>query len=29
MVVPICYAFDGQALYSAVDAKPKQAPPEG
>jgi PPOX class probable F420-dependent enzyme len=28
MVVPICYAFDGRALYSAVDAKPKQAPPE-
>lgn len=28
-VVPICYAFDGTALYSAVDAKPKQAPPEG
>ena len=29
MVVPICYAFDGAALYSAVDAKPKQSPPEG
>ena len=29
MVVPICYAFDGTALYSAVDAKPKSAPPEG
>ena len=29
MVVPICYAFDGSALFSAVDAKPKQAPPEG
>ena len=28
MVVPICYAFDGSALFSAVDAKPKQAPPE-
>ena len=28
-VVPICYAFDGRALYSAVDAKPKQARPEG
>lgn len=28
MVVPICYAFDGQDLYSAVDAKPKQSPPE-
>jgi PPOX class probable F420-dependent enzyme len=29
MVVPICYAFDGRALYSAVDAKPKQTRPEG
>jgi len=29
MVVPICYAFDGAALYSAVDAKPKQTPPDG
>lgn len=29
MVVPICYAFDGTVLYSAVDAKPKDAPPEG
>ncbi|MGH7397482.1 MAG: TIGR03668 family PPOX class F420-dependent oxidoreductase [Candidatus Rokuibacteriota bacterium] len=28
LVVPICYAFDGGALYSAVDAKPKQLPPE-
>lgn len=28
MVVPICYAFDGHALYSAVDAKPKQIPLE-
>ena len=27
-VVPICYAFDGSALHSAVDAKPKQGPPE-
>jgi PPOX class probable F420-dependent enzyme len=26
-VVPICYAFDGTALYSAVDAKPKHSPP--
>jgi PPOX class probable F420-dependent enzyme len=23
LVVPICYAFDGEALYSAIDAKPK------
>jgi PPOX class probable F420-dependent enzyme len=29
LVVPICYAFDGQALYSAVDAKPKRTPPAG
>ena len=27
LVVPICYAFDGQALFSAVDAKPKSAAP--
>jgi PPOX class probable F420-dependent enzyme len=24
LVVPICYAFDGERLYSAVDAKPKR-----
>src|SRR5262249_20119749 len=24
LVVPICYAFDGGRLYSAVDAKPKR-----
>jgi PPOX class probable F420-dependent enzyme len=24
LVVPICYAFDGRAIYSAVDAKPKR-----
>jgi PPOX class probable F420-dependent enzyme len=24
LVVPICYAFDGARVYSAVDAKPKQ-----
>ena len=23
LVVPICYAFDGDALFSAIDAKPK------
>ncbi len=28
MVVPICYAFDGEALFSAVDAKPKTEAPE-
>jgi PPOX class probable F420-dependent enzyme len=27
LVVPICYAFDGESLYSAVDAKPKARPP--
>jgi len=29
LVVPICYAFDGESLFSAVDAKPKTRPPEG
>lgn len=24
LAVPVCYAFDGQAVYSAVDAKPKR-----
>lgn len=24
LVVPVCYAFDGERLYSAVDAKPKR-----
>jgi PPOX class probable F420-dependent enzyme len=24
LVVPVCYAFDGARLYSAVDAKPKR-----
>ena len=24
LVVPVCYAFDGAQLYSAVDAKPKR-----
>lgn len=24
LVVPVCFAFDGVALYSAVDAKPKR-----
>ncbi len=28
LVVPICYAFDGAALFSAVDAKPKSEAPE-
>ena len=25
LVVPFCYAFDGSAIFSAVDAKPKKA----
>src|SRR5262249_2447916 len=28
LVVPICYAVDGDSLYSAVDAKPKREKPE-
>ena len=28
LVLPICYAFDGRALYSAVDAKPKRRDPD-
>jgi PPOX class probable F420-dependent enzyme len=24
LVVPVCYVFDGERLYSAVDAKPKR-----
>jgi PPOX class probable F420-dependent enzyme len=24
LVVPICYAYDGRAIFSAVDAKPKR-----
>lgn len=29
LVVPVCYAFDGAALYSAIDAKPKRASGRG
>jgi PPOX class probable F420-dependent enzyme len=25
LVVPVCYAYDGRACYSAIDAKPKRA----
>ena len=25
-VIPVCYTFDGQAIYSALDQKPKRAP---
>src|SRR5438552_5827054 len=28
LVVPICYAFDGESLFSAIDAKPKTGRPE-
>ena len=24
LVVPVCYAFDGERVYSAIDAKPKR-----
>jgi PPOX class probable F420-dependent enzyme len=27
-LMPVCYATDGQAYYSALDAKPKRVPPE-
>jgi len=27
-MVPVCYATDGHAYYSAIDAKPKRTPPE-
>src|SRR5262249_56263835 len=27
--VPICYAFDGESLFSAIDAKPKTPGPRG
>jgi len=26
-VIPICYVFDGKALYSPIDEKPKKSPP--
>lgn len=26
LVVPVCYVFDGQRCYSALDAKPKRRP---
>lgn len=29
LVVPICYAFDGASLFSAIDAKPKRPGPQG
>ena len=27
-VVPVCFAYDGRAFYTAVDLKPKRAAPE-
>lgn len=27
-LVPVCYATDGRAYYSPIDAKPKRTPPE-
>jgi PPOX class probable F420-dependent enzyme len=27
-VVPVCFAYDGRVFYTAVDRKPKRAPPE-
>jgi PPOX class probable F420-dependent enzyme len=27
-LVPVCYATDGRAYYSPIDAKPKRSPPE-
>lgn len=27
-IVPICFAFDGKNFYTAIDAKPKRAPPQ-
>jgi PPOX class probable F420-dependent enzyme len=29
LVVPVCYAFDGEGIYSAIDAKPKRATGRG
>ena len=27
-IVPVCYATDGRAYYSPIDAKPKRTPPD-
>ena len=27
-IVPVCFAYDGQAFYTALDAKPKRVAPE-
>ncbi len=27
-IVPVCFAYDGKVLYTAVDKKPKHVPPE-
>lgn len=28
-VIPVCFAFDGRAIYTAIDEKPKRASPRG
>ena len=28
-VIPVCFAFDGHAIYSAIDEKPKRTSPRG
>lgn len=28
-VIPVCFAFDGRAIYSAIDEKPKRTSPRG
>lgn len=28
-VIPVCFAFDGQAIYTAIDEKPKRTSPRG
>jgi PPOX class probable F420-dependent enzyme len=27
-IVPVCFAYDGKLIYTAVDRKPKRVPPE-
>lgn len=28
-VIPVCYAFDGRRIYTAIDRKPKRSPERG
>ncbi len=28
-VIPVCFAFDGRAIYTAIDEKPKRTAPRG